>query len=68
MTQEDIMMPNLKSQILIETTIPDSCEEKFCQFYYTFYSQSFVKLDNLADLRLLFLKKKLCTSMFLKAL
>lgn len=48
--------------------ITDSCEEKFCQFDYTFYSQSVVKLDNLADLRLLFLKKKLCTSMFLKAL
>lgn len=39
--------------------ITDSCEEKFCQFDYTFYSQSFVKLDNLADLRLLFLKKKM---------
>lgn len=48
--------------------ITDSCEEKFCQIDYTFYSQRFVKLDNLADLRLLFLKKKLCTSMFLKAL
>lgn len=39
--------------------ITDSCEEKFCQFDYTFCSQSFVKLDNLADLHLLFLKKNL---------
>lgn len=39
--------------------ITDSCEEKFCQFDYTFYSQSFVKLDNLADLHMLFLKKNL---------